>query len=113
MSGFIYRWLVIFLAVLIVSYVLPFIHGDVRSIALFALVIGLLNAFLLPVLRILTLPLSIITLGLFSLVLNLFVFWLADRIVPGIVVEGAFGLVVSAIAISLVGGVVRRVLPAR
>ena len=113
MSRFIYGWIVTFLAVLAVSYLLPYVQGDVQSIALFALVIGLLNAFLLPILRILTLPLSIITLGLFSLVLNVAMFYLANHFVPGLIVGGTLGLVVTAIAVSLIGGVVRRVLPAR
>jgi putative membrane protein len=110
-SKFVYHWLATFLAVLIVSVLLPYVKGDLQTIALFALVISLLNAFLLPILRVLTFPLTVITLGLFSLVLNVIMFWLASQAVPGLIIGGTIGLLISALAISIADGLVRRVLP--
>jgi putative membrane protein len=108
MSGFLGSWIATFLAVLLVSYLLPFVRTTPTSAAIFALVLGLLNAFVLPVLRVLTLPFTILTLGLFLLLLNLFMFWLAERFVPGIQIGGGFvGLVLAALAVSITGGLVR------
>ena len=68
-----------------------------------ALVLGLVNAIVRPVLLVLTLPLTLVTLGLFLFVLNAFCLWLTSAIVPGFEVRGfwpAFGgaLVVSALS---------------
>jgi len=78
------------------------------SAALFALALGLLNAFIRPVLVLLTLPLTIVTLGLFALVLNLFLFWLAAGLAGVHVGGGLLGLVVAAIAVSVVSGLIGR-----
>ncbi len=111
--SFVARWLTTLLAVLLVSFVLPFVKADVTSAAIFALVLGLLNAFVRPVVWLLTLPLTIITLGLFALVLNLIIFWLADELVEGIQVEGGpLGLIVAALAVSIVSGLIGRVVKA-
>lgn len=106
--GFVARWLTTFVAVLLVSF-LRLVTADVASAAIFALVLGLLNAFVRPVLWLLTLPLTIVTLGLFSLVLNLIMFWLADKLVPGFQVGGGLlGLIVAALAVSVVSGLISR-----
>ena len=120
---FIARWLVTFLAVLVVCYVFYLGGGRggilenqdlIRSLAIFALVLGLLNAFVRPVLGLLTLPLSIITLGLFSLVLNLLMFWLATRLVPATPIPtDLVGLIVASILVSIVSSVISRILGVR
>ena len=117
---FLGRWLVTFLAVLVVSYIFYSADGRgsivgnqdlIRSLAIFALVLGLLNAFVRPVLGLLTLPLTIITLGLFSLVLNLLMFWLATRLVPGTPIPtDLVGLIVASILVSIVSSLISRVL---
>jgi putative membrane protein len=117
---FLARWFVTFLAVLVVSYLgkdrfISFEGQDwIRTAAIFSLVLGLLNAFVRPVLRILTLPLTIITLGLFTLVLNLLMFWLASYLVPGIQFPGRLlGLIVASVLVSIVGSVISRILDVR
>ncbi len=117
---FIARWVVTFLAVLVISYVgkdqiISFAGQDwIRTAAIFSLVLGLLNAFVRPVLGLLTLPLSIITLGLFSLVLNLLMFWLATAIYPGTTVpNGIVGLIVASILVSIVSSLISRILGVR
>lgn len=89
------------LAVVIASYVLRGVHVDSGATALLvALVLGLLNSFIKPILIILTIPITIVTLGLFLLVINILIIkWAAD-IVPGFTVDGwlsalFFSLVVS------------------
>lgn len=76
---------------------------SVQSALVFALVLGILNAFLRPILLLLSLPLTIVTLGLFTLVVNALVFWLASQ-VPGVgvSVQGFAGAFVGALTVSLV-----------
>jgi putative membrane protein len=71
-----------------------------------ALILGLINAFIRPVLILLTLPLNILTLGLFTLVINALLILLAAAIVPGFSVQGfwwalLFGLVLAVISYAL------------
>ncbi len=88
-------------AVLIASYMLKGVHVDSGATALFvALVLGLLNSFIKPILIVLTIPITVVTLGLFLLVINIIIIkWVAD-IVPGFTVDGwlhalFFSLIVS------------------
>jgi putative membrane protein len=77
------------LALLFVTQLVPGVA--VRSFPtafLAAIVIGLVNALLRPILEILSLPITFVTLGLFSLVLNALLFWLASKLVPGFTVSG-------------------------
>ena len=67
-----------------------------------ALVIGLLNTFVRPVLFILTLPINLLTLGLFTFVLNGFMFWIASRFVQGFSVDGFWWAVLAAIVYSII-----------
>ena len=67
-----------------------------------ALVLGLLNLFVKPVLVILTLPINIITLGLFSLIINQFLITLTALIVPGFTISGFFSGFIFSIVLSLV-----------
>jgi putative membrane protein len=66
-----------------------------------ALVIGLLNVFLGTVLQFLALPITFLTLGLFALVINAFLFWLAGNLLSGFEVEGAFSAFFGSIVYSI------------
>ncbi len=114
MMGFVAHWVVTFLAALVVSNLLRFVvFPSWGNAALFALLLGLLNAFVRPVLALLTLPLTILTLGLFSLLLNLLMFWLAVRWAGGSIEGGLLGLIVAALAVSLVSALIGAVLGVR
>ena len=96
-------WILNAVALLIVAYILPGITvASFGSALIAALVLGLLNAVVKPVLVLLTLPLTIVTLGLFLLVLNALVFWLAGSILKGFQVEGFWWAVIGAIVYSIV-----------
>jgi len=88
-------------AVLIVAYLLKGVTVDNSITALLvALVLGLLNNFIKPVLILLTIPFTVFTLGLFLIVINLFIIYLVAEIVPGFHISGwftafIFGLLVS------------------
>lgn len=83
------RWLISTLAVLAAAYLVPGVHVTNFWAALIAaLVIGLVNALIRPLVILLTLPVNILTLGLFTLVINALMFWLAATIVKGFYVNG-------------------------
>ena len=80
------RWIVLSAAVVLAEYVVPGIHlsGTVWITALaVGLVLGLINAFVKPVLSILTLPINLLTFGIFSLVINALFFWGVAYVVTG------------------------------
>ncbi|KKR43885.1 MAG: hypothetical protein UU10_C0003G0022 [Parcubacteria group bacterium GW2011_GWF1_40_6] len=92
------------LAILITAYVLPGVYVDGLFAALvLAVILGVINTFIRPVLVVLTLPLSIVTLGLFVLVINALLVMLASYIVPGFTVAGfwyafLFGIVLAIVS---------------
>jgi putative membrane protein len=90
---------------LALSHVLPgFRVAGWWSAILAAVVLGVLNAIVKPILFVLTLPLTIASLGLFLLVLNAIMLWLTDRIVPGFDIPGGFGTtVIAAFILSILG----------
>jgi putative membrane protein len=97
------RWLVNTLALFVVVNVVPHFHyRSIATLALAALVLGLLNAVIRPVLFVLTLPLTIVTLGLFLLVLNGIVLELAAWVVPGFAVDSFGWAVVGALLLTVI-----------
>lgn len=100
------HWIVSALAVILAAYVLPGVHvtGFVAAL-IAALVLGLINAFIKPVLKVMTLPLNILTLGLFTLVLNALLVMLAAKIVPGFTIDGFLWAVIFAVVLAIVSAV--------
>ena len=77
------------LALMLIAYIIPGVMVRDFPIALLAaLIIGLVNALIRPLLELLSLPITILTLGLFSLVINALMFWLAAYFAPGFDVAG-------------------------
>ena len=106
MPGFVIRWVINAVALLLISQVIRGIEVDGVVAALAAAaVLGIFNAVLRPILLILTLPLTIVTLGLFALVLNGFMLYLVGTVVKGFSVHGFWSAVFGAILLSLVSGV--------
>ncbi len=75
---------------------------SVESALVFALVLGVLNAVVRPVFLLFTLPFNVLTLGLFTFIVNGLVFWLATFLPTGVQVNGFFGALVGSLAVSLV-----------
>jgi putative membrane protein len=114
MLRFIIRWLATALGIGAAGSVLPGVHvAGVKAAILAALLLGLINVTLRPLLLLLTLPLTVFTLGVFALVINGAMFALAARFVEGVEVTGFAGAVFGAIVVSLVGGVVNWALQPR
>jgi putative membrane protein len=103
MKRFLIHWLVIALALWVTAYILPGVQVDsYTALAIAAVVLGLVNALIRPILTILTLPITILTLGLFYLVVNGFTFFIAAKIVPGFHVGGFWWAVLGALVVSIV-----------
>lgn len=98
------RWLLNALALWVTDLLLPGIAVvGLGALLIAALVIGLINALVRPVLLILTIPITVLTLGLFLLVLNGLLFWLAAALVPGFAVGGFLWAFLGALIMSIVG----------
>ena len=91
------------LAIIIAAWLLPGIHITSPLSALLAgVILGFVNAIVRPVLFFLTLPLTLLTLGLFIFVLNAICFALTAWLVPGFSVDGFFSALVGALLVSVV-----------
>ncbi|KAB7732116.1 phage holin family protein [Rudanella paleaurantiibacter] len=101
--GLIIRILISAVAVYIASQFIPGITVNGFGAAIIvAIVLGLLNAFLKPILVLLTIPITILTLGLFYLVINVIMVYLADSLVAGFDVSGFFAALLFSIVVSIV-----------
>ncbi len=114
MTRFIIRWFINALAIYLAVFFVPGItlNGEWLSLIWIALIFGFVNAIIRPIIKFFTLPLILITLGLFSLLINSFLFWLTSVIGKGFgiglniaspVLWNAFlgGLVVSIVSVVL------------
>lgn len=102
------HWFLHALAIAIAAYLLPgiTISGLVPLLVL-SIVLAAINTFVRPVLIVLTLPLSIMTLGLFTLVLNTLLIMLASAIVPGVTVSGFLSAFIFGIVLALVSATLK------
>jgi len=92
-------------AVLIASYIIPGIQvANLGTAVVVAVVMGILNTIIKPILIFLTLPITIITLGLFTLVINAALVLVVDNLVPGFTVSGFLAALIFSIVLSIVGG---------
>ena len=105
-------WILNALALLAVAYLLPGIQVDGFGSALIAaLVLGLINTLIRPLLVLLTLPITILTLGLFMLVINGLLFWLAGSVLRGFEVNGFWVGVMGALLYSIIAYVFSWIIP--
>ncbi len=113
MLSFLVHWAVQAIALYVAARLVGGIHlSSDTTLVIAALVIGLINATVRPVLALLSLPLTILTLGLFYLVVNGACFMLAAAIVPGFHVQGCMSGILGALVMSLVGWALHAILPA-
>jgi putative membrane protein len=96
-------WLINAVALFFLPYVLPFVHvDDFVSALVAALILGLINALIRPILVLLTLPVTILTLGLFIFIINGLLFWAVGSWVQGFRVDGFWAGVLGAIVYSVI-----------
>lgn len=103
MMGFLVTTLVTALSLLVADLIVPGVGISSFGAALLAGVsLGIVNGFVKPILTILSLPITILTLGLFALVVNGVCFWIASLLVPGFTVHGLLAFVFGPIVLSVV-----------
>src|SRR3989344_3256671 len=100
-----FHWFISALAILIAAYIVPGVIVTPVGALIAAVVLGALNLFIRPFLIVLTLPINIPTLGLFSLVINALLILLASYVAQGFLVDGFWTAFLFAIVISIVNWV--------
>jgi putative membrane protein len=97
------RWIVNAAALLLVAYLYPGVQVEsFFAAAIAAVVLGLVNAVVRPILVILTFPVTLLTLGLFLFVINALLFWLVAEIVHGFAVSGFMAALIGSILYSVI-----------
>jgi len=105
------KWLLLGTALLFVAYVYDGVQvSSFTSALLAAFVIGLLNTVVRPVLVILTLPVTVLTIGLFIFVINALMFWLASELLSGFHVQGFLAALIGSVMYSVLGMVIESAL---
>ena len=103
MNGIIVRWLTLTISIIITAYLVEGIQvGGFWSAFFAAAVLGILNAFFRPVVLVLTLPINILTMGLFTFVINALLLKMASGVISGFNVEGFWAAVFGSLLISVV-----------
>ena len=101
--GLLIRWLILTIAIFITAYLIDGIYVAGFLSAFFAAaILGLLNAFFRPILLILTLPINILSLGLFTFIINAMLLMMVSGLIPGFQVYGFWSAVFGSLLISLV-----------
>lgn len=105
-----FRWLLNTLALFLVVHLVPgYQYGSIVSLAIAAAVLGLLNAIVRPILFVLTLPITVLTLGLFLVILNAIMLELTAFLVPGFGISSFWWAIVGALVLSLITLVTDRI----
>ena len=103
MKKFLIKWFVNIIALLVVIHVIAGVSiENLQTVLVAALILGLLNAFLRPFILILTLPITILTFGLFTLFINGFLFYIAAKFVRGFTVAGFWNAFWAALLFSII-----------
>ena len=102
MLTFFLRWIAFALIIMFVGWLIPGISVEYFiSAMIVTVVISLINAFIKPIIILLTLPINIFTLGIFTLVINALLFMFAAYLVPGIEVDGFLSALLGSVLLSI------------
>lgn len=105
---FLLHWVLNALGLLIVAHIVPGFHVRTFGAALLAaVVIGLVNATVGWILFLMTLPLTILTFGLFTLVVNALLIWMASGLSPGFHIDGFAAALLGALVLAIVNAILR------
>ncbi|WP_054693944.1 phage holin family protein [Syntrophomonas palmitatica] len=106
MQGWILRWLLNILAIIITAAIIPHFDLTVWGAIVGSIFLGIVNAIIRPILLLLTLPLNLVTLGLFTFVINGFMLWVTSATVKGFDIHGFGWAILSAVLLSVVSFVI-------
>jgi len=111
MVGLLVTWVLSTVALLVTSYIVPGIEIESLGAAfLGSALVGLVNVFIAPVFKVLTLPINIVTIGLFSLIVNPLMLWLAGSLNPKFKVRGFIPAVLGSLGITIVSTILSHLL---
>lgn len=96
------HWIISAIAIGVAAYLLPGVEVTILGALVLAIVLAVINMFIKPIVFILTLPINILTIGLFSLVINGALILFASMIVPGFTVDGFWSAFFFAIVLALI-----------
>jgi putative membrane protein len=112
MKAFLLHLVLTALALIVVAQLVGGVHvGGFFSALIAALILGLVNAFVRPVMILLTLPLTIVTLGLFLFVVNALMFWMAAALVPGFQISGFGAALLGSLLFTILNLLIDRLAP--
>jgi len=107
MNGLFFRWMILTVAIIVTSYLMDGIRVSGFFSAFFAAaILGILNAFFRPILLVLTLPINILSLGLFTFVLNAILLIMVSGVIPGFDVYGFWSGLFGSLLISLISWII-------
>ena len=111
MTGFILTWIANSVAIWLTAYLLRSVSVNSWQTAFVAgLVLAIVNAIVKPILVVLTLPITVVTLGLFYFVVTAICLWITSRLVDGFAVQGFFSTIIASIVIGLFSAIIQSVL---
>ncbi|MFA5841829.1 MAG: phage holin family protein [Candidatus Paceibacterota bacterium] len=97
------KWVLAAFAILAAAYLVPGIHvASLITALIVALVLGVLSITIKPVVKLITLPINLLTLGLFSLVVNALFFWLVGTVIKGFTVDGFVAAFLGSLVVSVI-----------
>ena len=101
------RWILFALAIMFTAWLIPGIEVDgFKSALLVVVIMALINIFITPLLVLITLPINLLTLGLFIFVINALLLLLLGRIAPGFEVDGFLSAFLGSVVISFLGALI-------
>lgn len=100
-----FQWFIAALSIGVAAYLVPGVSVTLPGALIAAVVLGALNLFIRPILLVLTLPINILTLGLFTFVINALLVMLASLIVPGFLVAGFWTALLFALVLVIINWV--------
>lgn len=104
------KWILYTFAIIFVGWLIPGIEVEsIQSAMIICVILALINIFIRPLVTIITLPINLLTLGIFGLIINAALFLLAGYFAPGIVIDGFFSALLGSVVFSFLGLVIESV----
>jgi putative membrane protein len=106
MQGWVFRWLLNILAIILTAGLIPGFEPTLWGIIIGSIFLGIINAIIRPILLLVTLPLNVLTLGLFTFIINGFMLWLTSVTIKGFDIHGFGWAILSAVVLSIISFII-------
>lgn len=106
LQGWVLRWMLNIVAIILTAALIPNFELQIWGAIVGSIFLGIINAFIRPLLLLLTLPLNLLSLGLFTFVINGFMLWITSVTIKGFDIKGFGWAIVSAIVLSIISFVI-------